>query len=338
MLVPVPQTKTPRALIAAFALSVLPLGALTVAQTDVTALGTTILDGSYQRVYEDRFKAGLAGQEDLVDAWSALRLALLGEVADGAVLGRDGWLFTAEEFTAPAQAVDLTERLTGAQAALSARGIALLPVIVPDKARMAAAKLPMGRSARFVGRYDARLAEIAALDLPVLDLRPALAAPDSYLRTDTHWAPGGAQRVAGLIADHLRDADLTRSTFTTQFLGTAPMQGDLMKFARTGRWVVPHAPAPEQIATFQTTGGGLSLLGDAPVEVALVGTSFSARPDIHFDGFLKNALNADVVNYAEEGQGPFAPMAAFLTALASGDLPPLRVVIWEIPERYLTPL
>ncbi len=44
--------------------------------------------------------------------------------------------------------------------------------------------------------------------------------------------------------------------------------------------------------------------------------------------------DGDVVNLAREGDGPFAPMAEFLS---SGELKRLspKLVIWEIPERYL---
>lgn len=326
----------PRALISAFALSVPPLGALAVGQTQIAALGTTLLDGSYQRVYEDRFKAELAGQQPLVDAWSAWRLGLLGELAEGAVLGRDGWLFTAEEFRDPARAVDLSDALVRTRAALEAHAITLVPVLVPDKARMAADRLPRARSDRFRARYDARLDDVAAANLPVLDLRPALAPTDSFLRTDTHWAPAGAARVARLVADHLAAIDLVRPGFTTAAQGSVALDGDLMGFARTGPWHVPGAPAPETITPHVTTGGAFGLLDAAPaIQIALVGTSFSARSDIHFDGFLKSAIGADLVNFAQEGQGPFAPMARFLAALDEGQAPDLRVVIWEIPERYL---
>lgn len=322
-----------RALIAACALSVLPLGGLAVHRADLAALGTNIVDGSYQRLYEGRFKAELTGQDALVAAWAALRLGLLAEVADGAVLGRDGWLFTAEEFTALADPLELSAALPRVQAALAPHGITLVPVIVPDKARIAADHLPRARSDRFAARYDRSLDALRATGLPALDLRPALAG--GFLRTDTHWAPDGAARVAGQIADALAGAALDRPGFDSARTGTAPLDGDLRKFAAVGDWDVPNTPAPETIPTHVTTGGGLDLFGAAPVQVALVGTSFSARADLHFDGFLKSALGADVLNLALEGQGPLVPMDAFLADLNAGRMPDLRVVIWEIPERYL---
>ena len=43
-----------------------------------------------------------------------------------------------------------------------------------------------------------------------------------------------------------------------------------------------------------------------------------------------------VINHAQEGQGPFAPMEAYLDQLDPLALP--ETVIWEIPVRYLTDL
>ena len=69
--------------------------------------------------------------------------------------------------------------------------------------------------------------------------------------------------------------------------------------------------------------------------MVLLGTSFSADRRWNFDGALKQALAVDVQNLAEQGQGPIVPMTRFLT-----DYLPLsanlKLVIWEIPERYLS--
>jgi len=80
---------------------------------------------------------------------------------------------------------------------------------------------------------------------------------------------------------------------------------------------------------------GSDLLGDAETpEVALVGTSYSAQPRWNFHGALQEALQQDVGNYAKEGLGPFAPMFEYLKSADFAQAPP-RLVVWEIPERYL---
>lgn len=293
-------------------------------------------DGSYQRGFEDRFASSLPTQDPAVSAWATLRWVLFGEAAAGAVVGRDGWLFTAEEFAEPTEPRDLRSELAHAREALSRRGITLLPVIVPDKARMMVDHLPRARSDGFEQRYDRALRIIRDSAHLLVDLRPALSGPDAFMRTDTHWSPAGAKRTADAIAAALAGVALPQSDVRTETLGTELFEGDLLAFVPTGALQPLVGPKPETITTFRTELSGASdLFGDTGTPVALVGTSFSAKPAFHFEGFLKQTLQADVLNLSTVGQGPFVPMDRFLKdldALSS----PLSLVIWEIPERYLT--
>jgi alginate O-acetyltransferase complex protein AlgJ len=51
-----------------------------------------------------------------------------------------------------------------------------------------------------------------------------------------------------------------------------------------------------------------------------------------FEALLRAALKSPLTNVSEKGQGPFEPMAAYRASLAE---PLPKLVIWEIPERYL---
>ncbi len=305
-------------------------------RTDAGDPTTGWSNGAYQRGFEERFERSIPSQDGSVALWAAARWALFSEPATGAVAGQGGWLFTEEEFVEPAETRDLAIELSRISAILKREGIELVPVIVPDKARMQAHRLPRSRSEGFETRYDTALDTIDATGLPVIDLRPALDFDSSYMRTDTHWSPAGAQRVAALIAESLRDFDLSQVDVETAETGTRSLDGDLLSFVATGAFRDRVGPAEETIETFETTvaaSGGL--FGDAVVPVALVGTSYSAIPDFHFEGFLKQALQADVLNASLVGQGPFAPMDAFLAELNELSSPP-SLVLWEIPERFLT--
>lgn len=293
-------------------------------------------DGAYQRGFEARFEQSVPTQEASVAFWAALRWTLFNETSAGAVAGQDGWLFTAEEFSEPAATRDLGAELTRVAKLLSRNDIHLVPVIVPDKARIQADRLPRARSRGFEARYDRALATIRDAGLTAIDLRPALASDQSFMRTDTHWSPAGAKAVARTLSDHLADLPLAPATVTTKATGQTAFEGDLLAFVATGAHRATFGPAPETIRTFETRVETTeSLFGDAEIPVALVGTSYSAKTKFHFEGFLKTALQADVLNASTIGQGPFAPMDSFLN-----DLPQLTalptLVIWEIPERYLT--
>ncbi len=304
--------------------------------TDTGNLSTGWANGTYQRGYEDRFETSVPAHESAVALWAAVKWGMFREPATGAVAGQDGWLFTAEEFAEPRDTRDFAQELARVSATLAADEIALVPVVVPDKARMQAHRLKRGRSEGFELRYDWALAQIRDAGLVAIDLREALGFETSFMRTDTHWSPEGAHRSATAIAKALSEIALPMAEVDTHQTGTKAFDGDLLSFVATGRYREFVGPEPERIETFETSvasAGGL--LGAADIPVALVGTSFSAKADFHFEGFMKQALQADVLNLSQVGQGPFLPMDAFLKERATlSSLP--SVVIWEIPERFLT--
>ena len=326
-----------RAFTASFmCLTMLP-GAWIFATAPVSGLGTDVLTGAVQRHYETRFEDSFPMGDTLRHAWNAAKYAALGEVAEGAVLGRGGVLFTAEEFTAPKAHRDFSRALKDAQIRSAEVGAELIPVIVPDKSRMMAEALPRARSAHFEDRYDRLQHAIAQAGLRTVDLRPALRADRSFMVSDTHWSPKGAQSAAASISRLLADDLASDAAFETTRIDTRDFDGDLLAFADTGAWRRWVGPGFERIETFETNGPDTSSLGlfdEVDTPVVLVGTSFSAREDFHFLGFLKSELRADVLSYAKEGQGPFVPMELFLEGNALAETTP-QFVIWEIPERYL---
>ncbi|HRC26994.1 MAG TPA: hypothetical protein PKX87_06150 [Alphaproteobacteria bacterium] len=113
-----------------------------------------------------------------------------------------------------------------------------------------------------------------------------------------------------------------------------------MRYIPLGNTDVPGAPVADTLEIFSTSRqsggkeGDAALFGDESLPVALVGTSYSANPSWNFAGFLKEALKADLLNAADEGRGPFVTMDAYLKSKPFLETPP-KVLIWEIPERYL---
>ncbi len=322
-------------LVVAMALFVSMLSLTTFAQTDIGTPSKGWMDGNYQRSYETRFEGALPTHGLAVNVWASLRWALFGEAAAGAVVGSEDWLFTEEEFQQPRDPRDFDQELLKAARRLAEVGATLVPVIVPDKARMHGDHLPLGRSQSFATRYDAALDVVSAAGLRAIDLRPGLSFDASFLPRDTHWSPEGARAAATAIAEAVQDVSVEQVNFETTQTGLAVHDADLASFVPTGGLRAWVGPAADFITTYETQGtaaGGL--FGDPLVSVALVGTSYSARPDFHFEGFLKSALQADVMNLAAVGQGPFTPMEQFLNDLETLSSVP-SLVIWEIPERYI---
>jgi alginate O-acetyltransferase complex protein AlgJ len=157
------------------------------------------------------------------------------------------------------------------------------------------------------------------------------------LRADSHWSPEGARIAASAVAATIRSLapDLPKTSVRTDRVGETVREGDLMSFMPKRGTSARPLPPPQTLQTYETAvDSGAGLFGAQVIPVALVGTSYSAEEAFHFEGFLKQALSADVLNLSAVGKGPFAPMDEALEGTALIDAG-VQVVVWEIPERYI---
>jgi alginate O-acetyltransferase complex protein AlgJ len=320
------------------------IGLSTHMNVDLPAATNSLIDGSLQSFYEADFDKMNPLNIYAVTALSTLKFALFSQAAEGAVVGRDGWIYTAEEFEVgpnfDENLVSAADEIARVYSFMAANGVALVPMIVPDKADVYPEFLSIQRSGLVETRREKLLALLAARNITALDATPSLMTQKdtvaSFLKDDTHWSPVGSRAVAQMLGSALTsiDVELTPATVTTVRGPVQSFDGDLLQYVPTGGFRDAFGPAQLSIDTFTTTvesSGGL--FGDPSVDVALVGTSFSAKPEWNFLGFVQDALDADVMNFAKEGQGPFAPMHDFLASETFQNTPP-KLVIWEIPARY----
>jgi alginate O-acetyltransferase complex protein AlgJ len=311
-----------------------------------------LLDGAWTRAYEDTFNRGLVFRDFAVHHHTALEYGLFGVGLSGVIVGENGWLFTTEEFLyyeheAGEMAYKL-ELVREVQARLADEGAALLIALVPSKARLYEDKLGRYRLPEYTrGRYETFRQLLLASGVPTPDLLSPLQNARHeqmvFLRTDTHWTPYGAKVVAGATADYLQELgllELSRSSFETTLIQTDTLQGDLLNFLPLGPYQERLGPERDRLLRYETRALGRpedaseALFGELQIPVTLVGTSYSASGDWHFEGWLEEALGLNVLNAALEGQGPIAPMLRYLDDPAFKESPP-ELVIWEIPERYL---
>lgn len=313
-------------------------GVIGLTTTDVALQDRTIISGSYQRAYEDAFTENMPLSDAARASYTAVTLALFGQAGPDVVVAGD-WIFTTEEMRAPDETVSFRTALEEARTALAADGITLIPILVPDKARIYADLLPRDRAAALDSRYSQALAVLDELGFPAVDLNAALTqgrtlAP-MFMATDTHWSPLGADLAAQVVAEV---SPTGTGQFETTLSAPAAFDGDLRAFVDTGPFADWIGLAPEIIRAPITvaTSSGLGLFDDVTIDAVLIGTSFSARTEFNFAGALQQATGLSIVNLSEEGRGPFAPMQA---ALADGTLQDLSptIVFWEIPERYIHP-
>lgn len=297
-----------------------------------TPVPADLLRGKWSPQFEKALAGALPVSETSRRLWGRAEYALFHEGRKGVVVGKDGWLFTDEEFSCPAgYAQNMEDNLAfiaATQKTLARAGAKLVVVPVPAKARVLAAPVPACRA----GAYARIRGFLAEKNIPAPDLLPVLR-PALYLKADTHWTPDGARLAARVVSAALRGVHLRRQKFSSVAGEMKTHEGDLARY-------VPGAGiAPDSFRSFTTDAPAGGLLDDAPApQAVLVGTSYSADADWNFAGFLKEALQADVLNVAEAGQGPFAVMKSYLASETWKSAPP-RLVVWEMPERYfLMPL
>jgi alginate O-acetyltransferase complex protein AlgJ len=315
-----------------------------------TASETSVLDGKLTHAIEKHYDKGFPVKEFGTNAWAALEYGLFGEGRLGVVVGREDWLFTDEEFKPsknPRQLDDNWQLIAGVQAELQRRGIELQLVLLPAKARLYAEYFAEQRPVvQHQELYAQALQRMQSLGLQGPDLFAALQNGKQqgavFLRTDTHWTPHGAAVVAQAVADHLRQGSRWQgggSSYDTRITGSQSHKGDLLSYLPLDPYFAAMQPPSEKLEQRQTERqegeGDGDLFGDSAPEVALVGTSYSADPKWNFPGALRQALGADLYNYAENGHGPLVPMLRLL-AKGEEETRGLRLVLWEVPERYLT--
>jgi alginate O-acetyltransferase complex protein AlgJ len=201
---------------------------------------------------------------------------------------------------------------------------------------------------------------IAAPDL-VRTMEACKREQPAYLRTDTHWTAAGARCAAQAVQAAVAAGaarDPAAPQWRSRTLASEPHRGDLLAFLPLDPYFAALLPEPETIERRRTervegagaepgqdpgsspgqdpgSSPGQDLLGETPAPpVVLVGTSYSADERWNLTGALQEALQDDVVNYAAAGKGPFEPMLEYL--LNADQLPSApRLLVWEIPERYL---
>ncbi|GIT91566.1 alginate O-acetyltransferase [Jannaschia pagri] len=317
---------------------------ISLVMTDTPLPGSDgVLRGAVTAEIDTLYRDNLPHKEPAIGIVGAVRYLALGEGRSGVVVGRDGHLFTAEEFRAPnpdTYAIALTQ-IEETAARLSALDVDLVLAPLPAKADVLRDQLATaGPSNQQEDLYRAFLGDLKDRGIAAVDTRPALVGhADPFLATDTHWTPDGARAVADHIATSGTVA-MGSDSFVIEQAATRSITGDLVSYVTSDALARHVGLPPEAVVPYTATlaseddGALLDLFGDAGGGTDLVGTSYSANPDWSFAEALKLALGRDVVNHAEEGRGPFAPMVAYLDRLDPAAPP--ETVLWELPVRYLT--
>ncbi|MGL4608596.1 MAG: alginate O-acetyltransferase AlgX-related protein [Trueperaceae bacterium] len=309
-----------------------------------------LLNGEWTAAYEAEFNQSLAVRQPSIDGWGVLEYSLFNNGRDGVLIGTNGWLFTSEEFQFYPEAQQAMqaklELAITAKNSITASGGQLVVVLIPSKAKVYSEHLGRYTLPSYTKDvYETFAAELEAKNISVVRLIEEFGAAkvtgEVFLKTDTHWTPYGAEVAAKEIAKVVGEKSLLSSfnmtTFVTEDKTTRSYKGDLLNYLPLGSLQKRMGPAFDSLqervtmAPGSTSGG---LFGDSTLPVTLVGTSYSANALWNFEGALKEALGADVLNVANQGEGPIVPMQDYLESEPFKTTPP-ELVIWEIPERFI---
>jgi alginate O-acetyltransferase complex protein AlgJ len=306
----------------------------------------TLHDGTWSRAYQAALDTASPLRTHTVALWNALDLRLFGQAPAGVVLGDGGWLFSDEEYALPADAPAVRAawfaHVVDVAASLQRDGVRLVVVLVPTKASLVAAGQPP-LPAPAARRYAEALAQLRERGIDALDLRPALAelGEAAWLRTDTHWTPAGATAAAEAVADHLLTLEpdlIGAGEARLESGGVETVEGDLVRLLELGPLRARFGPAAdviERARMVRNEPAGSDLFAAVELPVTVVGTSYAADERWNLATRLEAALRGtSVLDAAEVGRGPAVPMAAYLAGDAYRTARP-RVVVWEVPERYL---
>lgn len=312
----------------------------------------SVLNGAVTKDWSDRLDANLPWRDSMIALANGLRYRLFNGGGEDVRVGRNGWLYLTEEFRSDGNdAANLKRRvdlLAQTQKALAANGVQLLIALVPDKSRAVDRFVPspVNRNTHAT-RYADAMTALTAKGLPVVDLRPALVngqvGAQRFYRTDTHWNDDGAAAAAALVAAKATAlaSCAAPTTYRTEIAAAKPYAGDLsrlMGLQTAPRWLSPpldteRKHSTEVLAATDQSDAGLGLFGTHQVTYVLTGTSFSRRGNFH--GALQQALSCEVLNTAKDGGGFLDGTGQYLRDAAFAQSKP-AVLIWEVPERFLT--
>ena len=314
--------------------------AITIPDVNIPLLARGAVFRRMETLYQDSFPLkGVA-----TGFWAALNFQLFHEGRNGVIVGKDNWLFSSEEYFFPVNYQEIWEknlqRVIRQVQLLRKNNIQVLVALVPEKVDLYRNMLTKDSEHNSINLYNRSCTYLTGRGLRVVNLRNALAAAvhrgqQVFFRTDTHWTSRGSRLAARAIADD-NSIPCGDEKYVTGKKETETLPGDLMNFIATGSLFAQFGPPPDTLSrvTIRKEEDDVGLFADIVQNTALVGTSYSADKRWQFVEWLQLFLHKELVNYADTGTGPFAPMKAFPDDILRNEQQ-ISFVLWEIPVRYL---
>ena len=259
------------------------------------------------------------------------------------IMGKEGWLFPGWESLTSADTAGVDRSIAlirYAKERLSDRGIGLVILIAPLKARFYGDRLPPDRavSSEVSARYAYIQSALASAAIDTLDAIPVLRSVEhdqqtAFYRADYHWTSWAAEATADRVAA------LIKAKWTLKGNpGTGDIIGDWVSERHFGDLAANFLTPEERQAIGRDTyivrlpaksAGGLLQADFAPVHV--IGDSF-VQPYFGFAQKLSSALDRPVTLTWNSGDvGPWVTFLEYVESPEFQDHMP-QIVVWEITE------
>ncbi|QCF26018.1 alginate O-acetyltransferase AlgX-related protein [Hydrocarboniclastica marina] len=268
--------------------------------------------------------------------------------------GADHWIFRSDfdlsnEFGIPAEFVKDYQRLIRK---FNEYGTEVVFVVQPTRGMMHRDKIREDRRYGFdyptafsnLRQFLTQLADGGAHVANILPLVETPPEQDYFFRRDHHWTPAGSRETALIAGNVIRAIPAYHEIAVKKFItekSTVIAKDGTMN--RGLKHICGNNYGFQYVQGFQTvpeSGGAEALFGDTEEpEIVLVGTSNSAARDdeyknYNFDGFLKDGLERDILNYALPGSGQEGSVLQYLLSEDYSPEEAPKILVWELPASY----
>jgi hypothetical protein len=294
--------------------------------------------------------------------WQRLRFALLADLGEKAVLGRDGWLFYAPDVrylvepfpsaTSDAKNDDPLSAIITFRDQLSRKGIRLLvvpmpvkPSVYPDKLTrrvMSGGESFSSHTLELISKLRAAGVEVSNLFETFRGVREKNSLPESepyYLVRDTHWSGKAVIIAAEEVAEQIRRLDWIESGSTDYDLKAVMVKrrSDVAQMVKAPG--IEEKYPPEDVLCYQVVQGndGKPYQDDPHSPVLVLGDSFLRiyqRDEPTAAGFISHLamkLRRPLDSIVNDGGA--STLVRQELARRPGLLQDKRLVIWEFVER-----
>ena len=303
------------------------------------------LDGKLLRKFENFYDKDFFLRDPSLKAWAGVRFLLFNEGMNGVVIGKDGWLYTNQEYLASKDFLisldKQVEKIIEVKGKLEKSGKNLVVLPIPLKVDIYQEYSKIKPKGVVLDLYDTLVIKLQSNGVNVTPIRNEFFNERNnkklYITNDTHWSAEGALLAAEVFSN--KNSSLLGSTgFESNKIGVKSYTGDLMYYIKFGDGLVKKGNfLPVEIDLYETTKKNQelntsSLFDDDGSSLILVGTSYSKMENWNFLGFMQEKLKSGIVSFSQEAHGPFQAMDLLLNSPELHE-ENLSTVIWEFPVR-----